>query len=212
MLHFLWHADMSAEVGNCLALATAPMAVRGHGRAADGFEEPFRAYRFGASDRCSKQSIQDKLGTHSKCPRDAEEDGIVVELGQTKQVEQRAGAGIHVRPWILNFALFFEDAGCQMVEAVNDPEYLVVRTNPLAEFVYGREAWIGDAKHGMAVAGYYPIAVQGFPDKVAELLVGGHAIESVANFQNEMQAFLIGQAVQRPRKAIHACRDGVKYV
>ncbi len=87
-MHSFWQVDLSCDVGNSPVLFPAPIVVRGHGGATDGLEEPFGAHRLGAGNRCAEQPVEDELGTHSKRPRNAEEDRVVVELGQAKQVEQ----------------------------------------------------------------------------------------------------------------------------
>src|SRR5581483_3558368 len=190
-----------------LCMGPIPSGGAGHGTR-NGFD-PLGAHRLGPGNRRAQCSIENELSAHSQRSGDAEQYGVVIKFCQSEMVEQRTGDCVHIGPGIFGLTLLFQYAGDDGEDAIDDPENFVVRADSLAELVKSCEARIRDPQHSVAIPGDDVSFIERVPGVLAQLLVGRNTLEPVANGEHEVQAFLIGQPVERPGQAIEARRNRV---
>mmetsp|Transcript_7093 Transcript_7093/g.17492 ORF Transcript_7093/g.17492 Transcript_7093/m.17492 type:complete len:376 (-) Transcript_7093:100-1227(-) len=77
-----------------------------------------------------------------------------------------------------------------------------------SKLTLARVPWVCESEDGVSVARDDLAVLEGVPDKVGEGLLGGVLAQDLANVLDPEKDLLVGQAVQGPSEAGHACRKG----
>lgn len=109
-------------------------------------------------------------------------------------MEQDAGGSIDVGVGVLGLAVLEQNAGCDLGVLLNQSEDRVGHDfGPGAGEVHqGLEAGVGLAEHAVAVAGDDLAGLQGRPEVVCDVAVGGVVADLVAHVEDPAEDLLGG--------------------
>ena len=124
-------------------------------------------------------------------------------------LEECAAEGVHVGIWVFDLADCSEDAG-DGVEAFSSKIADVVVLNvAVSEALEMHESGISVSQDSMTVSGDDSAFLEGISDILLDdLLAGSLSSVEVLELSEPLEAFLIGQSVQRSSKSVHGSGEG----
>mmetsp|Transcript_7078 Transcript_7078/g.21611 ORF Transcript_7078/g.21611 Transcript_7078/m.21611 type:complete len:462 (+) Transcript_7078:264-1649(+) len=144
-------------------------------------------------------AVPEELGEGAEGAGDAEEDGVVVVLGEAVVPEEDARVGVDVGVGVLGLAVLGEDGGHDRVDSVDDLEEGVVRHVLDGEVALAGVAGVGLAEDGVAVAGDDLAGLEGVPGEggdgvLVDFLALG--VELGLEVLDPAEDLLVGEAVE----------------
>lgn len=139
----------------------------------------------------------------------AEENRVVVHLGEAVVLEEDARVGVDVWPRVLGLSVLLQDVWDKAEDLLDKVDVVVVLDVLLGKLLLADEPWVWNLKDGVAVAWDDASGVEERPGVVDELLVGrGFSAHLLDGTFDEDQHFLVGQAVERAGEAVQGGGEG----
>lgn len=134
---------------------------------------------------------------------DAEENSVKVVLGQAVVHEESTGAAVNVWPWVLDLAGGVEALRDLLVVGLHELNQVVILDVLVGVVKLAHESWVSLAKDCMAVAWYNLSRLECDVDELSNVLSSPVLTVLGLEVEQVVEAFLIGQAVQRASETVH---------
>lgn len=141
-------------------------------------------------------------------PRHAEEDGVVVLLGQAIVLQEYTGVRVDVGVRVFRLAMLCENTGGNLVDLGDKLEHRIIWQMLLRELALRDVARVGLAQDGVAIAGNDLASLERAPEVVLDGLVGQIIADRLLHLLQPVEDFLVGEAVQRTSKTVETSSEG----
>ena len=151
---------------------------------------------------CKDGAVDDELGKDTKGAGNAEQDGVVVLLGEAVVLEEDTGVGIDVREGVLGLAVLGEDTRSDLVDLGDEVEHGVLGEVLESELALADVAGVGLAEDGVAVTGNDTAGVEGVPEVLLDVLVREVRADAGLHLGEPVEDLLVGKTVERTSETI----------
>lgn len=156
----------------------------------------------GSLEGHAEGSVPDELGDDSERPRDSEEDGVEVLVGEAVVGEEDTRVGVHVGPRVLGLARLEEDVGHELVQLADELEQLVVRQVLERELSLGLVSGVRLSEDGVSVTRDDLASVERLPDVLGHLVVRRVLANLLLHSGDPVEDLLVGESVQRSGETV----------
>ena len=157
----------------------------------------------GALNRQAEGPAPDLSWHDSEGAGDAEENSVEVVLSQAVVHQESTGAAVNVWPWVLDLASGVEALGDLLVVGLHELNQVVVLDVLVGVVKLAHESWVSLAKDCMAVAWNDLSRLERNVDELSDVLPGPVLTVLGLEVEQVVEAFLVGQAMQRASKTVH---------
>ena len=169
----------------------------------DLLDEVLQGERIGALNGETETAGPDLSGHNTEGARDAEQNGVVVELVETVVHEEGAGAGVNVGPGVADLTGGLEHVGDHSVASLNEVNKVIVLDVLLSEVKLAHEARIGLTEDGVTVSGDDLAAGKGVLNIVSNVIFVPGLAELGLEVEEELEALLVGETVEGSSETVH---------
>ena len=174
---------------------------------ADLLLEVLKGERVGTLDGQAEGATPNLSGSNTEGSGDAEKHGVVVVLRQTVVHKKGARAGVHVGPRVADLASLGELLGNDLVVGLHEVNKVITLDVLFGELKLANETRVRLTEDSMTVAGHNLAGLESLIDEVSDVLLGPVVAVLLLESQDEVEALLVGETVQRTSKTIHTGRE-----
>jgi hypothetical protein len=172
-------------------------------------DEMLEGERVGSLDGEAETSAPDLGGHDTEGSGDTEEDSVVVKLVEAVVHQESTGAGVNVGPRVADLACGLKHVGDDLVASLHEVHKVVVLGDVLiGELELAHEARISLAENGVTVPGHDFAAGEGVLDVSPNVVLSPLVAKAILEVKKELEALLVGKAVQGTSEAVHTSREG----